>query len=201
MEPIQAILKNISRFITLTSEEEEYLGSILRVIKVRKKQAVCQPGFICRHKSFVFQGAMRAYIVDGDGQEHTITLAIEDWWISDFSSYVFQQSATQFVEAMEDSIIVQIEFHAEEELLAKYPRFEKYFRILSQRALAFLQTRVLSTISTTAEERYAAFVKNYPQIVSRTPQYALASYLGITTEFLSKIRNGRLKKDLPAKEK
>jgi CRP-like cAMP-binding protein len=201
MEPLEAIVRNISRFITLTPEEETYFTSILKIVKVRKKQAVCQPGFICRHKNFIFQGAMRAYILDGDGQEHTITLAIEDWWISDFSSYVFQQPATQFVEAMEDSVIVQIEYHAEEELLAKYPRFEKYFRILSQRALAFLQTRVLCTLSTTAEERYEAFVKNYPQIVSRTPQYALASYLGITTEFLSKIRNGKLKKDLPAKQK
>jgi CRP-like cAMP-binding protein len=201
MEPIQAIVNNISRFITLTPDEEEYFTSILKIIKVRKKQAVCQPGFICRHRTFIVQGAMRAYIVDSDGQEHTITLAIEDWWISDFSSYIFQQTATQFVEAMEDSVLVQIEYHAEEALLAKYPQFEKYFRILSQRALAFLQTRVLCTLSTTAEERYEAFVKNYPQIVSRTPQYALASYLGITTEFLSKIRNGKLKKDLPAKEK
>lgn len=194
MEPLQAILKNIDRFITLTPEEEEYFASILKITKVRKKQAVCQPGFVCRHKNYIFQGAMRSYILDGDGQEHTITLAIEDWWISDFSSYVFQQPATQFVEAMEDSTIVQIEFHAEEALLAKYPKFEKYFRILSQRALAFLQTRVLSTLSTTAGERYEDFVKNYPQIVSRTPQYALASYLGITTEFLSKIRNGKLRK-------
>jgi CRP-like cAMP-binding protein len=193
MEPLDAIVKNIARFVTLTPEEETYFRSIVRVTRVRKKQATVQPGFICRYKSFVAEGAMRAYMVDDDGQEHTITFAIEDWWISDFHSYVFQVPATQFVEAMEDSILIQIEHHVEEELLEKFPRFEKFFRILSQRALAVLQTRLLCSMSHSAEERYEKFAKANPEIVARVPQYALASYLGISTEFLSKIRNGKVR--------
>lgn len=194
MDAYEALVRNMERFIEPMQEEREYLQAIVRVTKVRKKQFICQPEFICRYKSYIFEGAMRSYFVDSNGQEHTIALAIEDWWISDFYSYLYQTPGTLFVEALEESSVVQLEYHAEEQLLERYPRFEKYFRILSIRALANLQKRMLSNLSMTAVERYDEFLTKYPLIASRVPQYALASYLGITTEFLSKIRSDKRKK-------
>jgi CRP-like cAMP-binding protein len=194
MDEFEALLHNMARFIAPTEEERQYLISVLRVIHVRKKQYVVQPEFACRYRSYIFKGAMRSYSVDADGQEHTIALAIEDWWISDFYSYVYQVPATLFVEALEDTTLIQLEYHLEEELLARYPKFEKYFRILSIRALANMQKRMLSNLSLSAVERYDEFLAKYPAIATRVPQYALASYLGMTTEFLSKIRRDKRSK-------
>jgi len=194
MDAQEAIIANIERFVTLSAEERQYFLSILRPATVRKKQYIVQPEFVCRYKSYIAQGALRSYFVDTNGQEHTIALSIEDWWISDFYSYLYQTPATLFVEALEESALLQLEYHAEEELLERYPIFEKYFRILSVRALANLQKRMLSNLSLTAVERYDEYLAKYPAIAARVPQYALASYLGISTEFLSKIRSDKRKK-------
>lgn len=140
------------------------------------------------------QGAFRAYFVADEGQEHTITFAIDDWWITDYNSYIFQQPATMFVVALEDSIILQLDYEKEQELKLQNHKFETFFRIMAERGLAAQQRRIISNLTQTAEERYETFSNKYPQIVQRVPQYALASYLGMTTEFLSRIRNKRVSK-------
>lgn len=129
-----------------------------------------------------------------EGQEHTITFAIDDWWITDYNSYIFQQPATMFVVALEDSIILQLDYEKEQELKLQNHKFETFFRIMAERGLAAQQRRIISNLTQTAEERYETFSNKYPQIVQRVPQYALASYLGMTTEFLSRIRNKRVSK-------
>ena len=136
---------------------------------------------------------MRAYLVDSKGQSHTIAFAIEDWWISDMNSYLNQEPATLFVEALEDSTLIQMDYLSEQQLLETIPKFERFFRIISQRSFAFLQRRMLSNLSKTAEERYDEFIQKYSSIANRVPQYTLASYLGFSTEFLSKIRNKKTK--------
>jgi CRP-like cAMP-binding protein len=191
MDAYEAIVGNVERFIRLTEEERQYFNSILQVTNVRKKQFVVQPEFVCRHHFFISKGAMRSYAVDPAGQEHTIVLGIDDWWITDVYSYVYQTPAALFVEAFEDSTIVKLEHNAEELLRERYPKFEKFFRILSMRALANFQRRTLSNLSLTAEQRYDEFLGQYPAIAARVPQYALASYLGMTTEHLSKIRGDK----------
>jgi CRP-like cAMP-binding protein len=194
MDAYEAIVGNVERFIQLTDEERQYFISILQVTNVRKKQYIVQPGFVCRHKNYILKGAMRSYFVEPGGQEHTIVLAIDDGWISDVYSYLYQTPATLFVEAFEDSTIVKLEYNAEQQLLERYPKFEKFFRIQSMRALANLQRRMLSNLSLTAEQRYDEYLEKYPAIAARIPQYALASYLGMTTEHLSKIRGEKRKK-------
>lgn len=194
MNDFSEIKKYVARHIQLTGEEENYFVSLLRITKVKKKQCIVQPEFTCKYRSYVVDGAMRAYLVDNNAQEHTIAFAIEDWWISDYNSYITQEPATLFVEAMEDTILVQIDYNAEQLLMETNPKFERFFRIITQRSFAFLQKRMLSNLCKTAEERYEEFIEKYPSIASRVPQYALASYLGFSTEFLSKIRNKRIKK-------
>jgi len=194
MDDFSTIVSYVSRHIELTEEEISYYTSLLKLKKVKKKQFIVQPDFICGHRTYILKGAMRSYLIDANGQEHTISFGIEDWWIADFNSYIFQQPATLFVEAMEDSILIQISYENEQKLLDTFPKFEKFYRILAQNGYAFLQRRILSDISLNATDRYEHFIKKYPLVAARVPQYALATYLGISHELLSKIRNKRVKK-------
>ena len=194
MDDFSAILKYIGRHIQLSVEEEAFYTSLLKLKKVRKKQFIVQPDFVCNHRTYIVKGAMRSYMLDANGQDHTVSFGIDDWWIADFNSYIFQQPATLFVEALEESILIQISYDDEQKLLETYPKFEKFYRILAQNGYAYLQRRILADISLTATERYENFLSKYPLVAVRVPQYALASYLGISHELLSKIRNKRVKK-------
>jgi CRP-like cAMP-binding protein len=194
MEDFLPVINYVERHIAITDEEKEYFCSLLRIIRVKKKQLIVQPDFVCKYKSYVVKGALRSYLVGNEGQEHTISLAIEDWWIADYHSYIHQVPATLFVEALEEGILIQIDYNAEQLLMETYPKFERFFRIISQRSLASTQHRMLSNLSKSAEQRLEEFEQKYPKIVNRVPQYILASYLGFSSEFLSKIRNNRAKK-------
>lgn len=189
-----AIINYIERFVTLTAAEREMVLSCFKEVKVKKRQLIVQPEFTARHRYYVLKGAFRAYIVADEGQDHTISFAIDDWWITDYNSYIFQQPATLFVVALEDSTVLQLDYASEQQLKQQDHKFETFFRIMAERGLAFQQRRIISNLTQTAEERYLNFVAAYPQIVQRVPQYALASYLGMTTEFLSRIRNNRVSK-------
>ena len=194
MSDFAPIIQNVGRFIDLTEEEKEIFASYLRVLKVRKKQFIVQPEFVCQYRTYVVEGALRAYLMTDDAQEHTIALAMDDWWISDFTSYIYQEPATLFVEAVEDSTLIQISYKNEQALMDRLPKFERFFRIHAQRGGAAIQRRMLSSLSQTAEQRYEELARKYPQMLQRFPQYVIASYLGMTTQFLSKIRNQKSKK-------
>jgi CRP-like cAMP-binding protein len=188
------IIEYIEKFVKLNEEERQLFTSCFKEVKIKKRQFIVQPNFTAKYRHYVLKGAFRAYVVADEGQDHTITFAIDDWWITDYNSYIFQQPATMFVVALEDSTILQIDFDKEQELKKANHKFETFFRIIAERGLAFHQRRIISNLTQTAEERYINFVDKYPQIVQRIPQYALASYLGMTTEFLSRIRNKRVSK-------
>jgi CRP-like cAMP-binding protein len=194
MDDFSPIVNYIKRHIDLSAEEEAYFISLLRMKKIRKKQFIVQPDFVCNHRTYIVKGALRSYLIDANGQDHTVAFGIDDWWISDFNSFFFRQPATLFVEALEASTIIQISYDDEQLLLNTHPKFEKFYRILAQNGYAFLQRRVLSDISLDATARYESFLQKYPLVAARVPQYALASYLGISHELLSKIRNKRVKK-------
>jgi len=194
MEDVLPVIDYISRYVDLSDAEKSHLATFLKITRVKKRQFIVQPGFVCRHKSYVIKGAFRGYLVDNEGKEHTLSFAIEDWWISDYSSLIYQEPATLFVEALEDSVLIQIEYEDEQKFLQEIPKLEKFERIITQRSLAFQQKRLLSNFTKTAEERYDEFMSKYSAIAKRVPQYALASYLGFSTEYLSKIRNRKISK-------
>lgn len=193
MDDFTPILSNVSRFIDLTGEEKEIFISHLRTVKVKKKQFIVQPDFVCNYRSYIIHGAFQVYLVCPNGQEHTIALAVEDWWTSDFASYINQEPATLFVEAIEDSTLIQLSYKDEQELYEQVPKFERFFRLQVERSGVAIQKRMLWSISKTAEERYDEFVKRYPAFLQRFPQYVIASHLGMTTQFLSKIRNQKVR--------
>ena len=188
MNDYQPILNNIKRYVALNSEEEAAFTAIIEPKVLKRKEFLVQPGMVCRHQSYVYKGALRNYFVSPDGAEHTLQFAIEDWFVSDFPSYVNQQPATLHIEALEDAIVHQIAYDRVEALCKVHSKFEHFFRLVAQKAFVFAQRRILTNLGMTAEERFIEFNTMYPEIVRRVPQYALASYLGITPEFLSKIR-------------
>lgn len=188
MSEYENILNNIRRYVPLDGKDEKQFISIVKTSKVKRRQFIVQPNFVCTHQTYVLEGSLRSYFVTDGGVEHTIQFAIEDWFISDFNSYLNQSPASLFVEALEDSTIQQIGYQDVEELCCENPKFERFFRMVSQKAFAYSQRRVLSNLGKSAEERYLEFFGLYPSIVQRVPQYTLASYLGISPEFLSKIR-------------
>lgn len=188
MQDYNNILGNIKRYVSLDEEDERQFVQIIRTTNVRRRQFIVQPGFVCSHQTYVLKGAFRSYLINKDGVDHTIQFAIDDWFISDFNSYINQTPASLYVEALEDSTIQQISFQDTEDLCSRNPKFERFFRLVAQKSFAFSQRRILSNLGMSAEERYLEFQKMYPAIVQRVPQYALASYLGMSAEFLSKIR-------------
>ena len=188
LKDYENILNNIKRYISLNEEDEQQFISIVRTTKIKRRQFIVQPNFVCSHQTYVLKGVLRSYFVNNEGIDYTIQFAIEDWFISDFNSYINQTPASLFVEAIENSIVQQISYKEVEELCDKNPKFERFFRLVAQKSFAFSQRRVLSNLGKSAEERYLEFFSLYPSIVQRVPQYALASYLGMSPEFLSKIR-------------
>ncbi|HVU98024.1 MAG TPA: Crp/Fnr family transcriptional regulator [Puia sp.] len=181
------------KFVPLSEKEAMDFMAPFQEVKVRKRQFIVQPGFVARHRWWVIQGALRGYVVGDAGEDYTIQLAIEEWWISDYNSYIFQQPASMFVVALEDCVLLQISHEDEKELKAANHKFETFFRILGERSTASMQRRIIMNLTHTAEERYHYFLENYPLMADRLPQYVIASFLGMTTEFLSKIRNRKVK--------
>lgn len=194
MDHYQALIHHINKRISLSEDEMQEFISCFKINKVKKRQFIIQPDFVPKYRNFVVQGAFRAYVVAEEGAEHTIQFAVEDWWISDYSCYISQQPASMFVMAMEDSIILQIDFESEQKLKASNHKYETFFRIMAERSFAGMQRRLISNLTKTAEERYHEFEKKYPLIAGRVPQYALASFLGMTTQYMSKLRNTRVSK-------
>ncbi|QMW02249.1 Crp/Fnr family transcriptional regulator [Spirosoma foliorum] len=194
MDALDPFIRHIQARVALTDEELQELLAAFKLKKVKKKQFIIQPDFVATHRSYVLQGALRSYVVDQSGAEHTIQFALEDWWISDYNSYLYQKPATLFVVALEDSTLVQIDYENEQRLKAANHKFETFFRIGAERTAAYHQRRIISALTRTAEERYTDFLEAYPTAAQRLPQYAIASYLGMTTEFLSKIRHDKVKR-------
>ncbi|MBY0535606.1 MAG: Crp/Fnr family transcriptional regulator [Chitinophagaceae bacterium] len=184
----ELILKNISRFVTLTPEEIQYFTSTLKEKKLKKRQFLVQEGDVCRSTYFVNKGCLRSYYTDKDGVEHNIQFSIEDWWAGDMASFITQKPSKISVIALEDSDLLVLDRQVQEDVFAKIPKFERFFRNLLQNAFVSAQERILANLSETAEERYLNFRKKYPEMDRRLPQNQIASFLGVTPESLSRIR-------------
>ncbi|MES2133886.1 MAG: Crp/Fnr family transcriptional regulator [Bacteroidota bacterium] len=185
----EKITSYVEKFVRLTEKEKIEFTKRFKETRIKKRQFIVQPGFVPKCRYFVIKGALRAYVIGDEGKDHTIQFAMEDWWISDFNSYINQQPASMFVVALEDCILLQISFEDEQTLKALNHKFETFFRYKAELSTAFMQSRIITNLTKSAKERYDLFIKGHPKLAQRVPQYALASYLGITTQFLSKIRN------------
>ncbi len=183
----------INQIVHLTKEEEELLKQKVRYREYRKDQFIVQQGDICRHVNFIIKGCTKAYYLDNDGQEHIVMFSIENWWASDMGSFITQTPADYNVQCIENTNLIQLDYVVIEELYEEIPKLERFFRKITERALVAAQKRIVRNFSKTAKERYLIFKESYPEIEQRIPQYMIAYYLGITKEFLSKIKSQILK--------
>ncbi|SFE82733.1 Crp/Fnr family transcriptional regulator [Flavobacterium xueshanense] len=183
------INKNISRYVTFDADELEIFDSLLQYKAVPKKTIMLQIDEMCSFEAFVIKGCVRKYYIDANGFEVILQFAIENAWISDisFSNYEDKPSRV-YIETLEDCKFFMFSPETKEELFSKAPKFERAFRILVQRSLAVTQDRLFNTISKTATEKYLEFLEHYPTLSQRVAQHYIASYLGISAEFLSKVR-------------
>jgi CRP-like cAMP-binding protein len=183
-----SLIRHLSRCISLEPQEITLLTESFKPRHLKKKDFLLHQGEVSRFETFVNKGCLRAFYINNKGEEHIVQFAVEDWWIGDMYSFLTQTPAMYTIEALEDCELLQIDKNGLEELYLKLPKMERFFRIIIQNAFVASQKRIISAMSQTADERYLAFIEKYPAIEQRIPQYQVAAYLGITPEFLSRIR-------------
>jgi len=181
------------KLLLLDEDERSMVEYAFKERRVKRRHLILQKGDICKHHTFVVKGCFRMYTVDEKGKEHNLQFAIENWWITDIGSFYSEEPSLLYIEALENSTILQL---AKEEQLKTFDnslKFNKIFRSLTENALVSAHRRILENISSTAEERYLDFAKRYPYFFNRISNVQIASYLGVTPEFLSTIRKKLVK--------
>jgi CRP-like cAMP-binding protein len=189
------ILNNVRKHIQLSNEEISYFTSLMKYKEISRKDFLLKEGEIAKNIYFIHSGALKAYYLDTQSNENIIMLAIDDWWITDMYSFAMGKPAIQYIDAIEDTKLLQLSRNDFDQLLSKVPAFERFFRILMQNAYIREQLRIIQNLSLPAEERYLNFLKKYPHLVQRVTQKQIASYIGVSPEFLSAMRR-RLKKNI-----
>lgn len=187
------LIDYIHKYIALTSEEIDLLEEQTTYRKYLKGQYIVQQGDVCRYESFVVKGCLKTFYMDKDGLEHVVLFGIENWWAADLGSFLTQTTADYNVQCLEHTEVIQFSFDSLELLYQKIPKLERFFRLIIQKAFVTSEKRIIRNFSLSAKERYIEFKNLYPQIEQRVPQYLIASYLGITKEFLSKVRSEIIK--------
>ena len=186
------LISYFQNMLPLTEEEVEMITSKFQPRLYRKRQFILQEGDVCNVFNFIVSGCLRMYKIDEAGTTHIIQFAIENWWISDMGSFYSQKPSELSIEAVEDTTVLQIKHDDLLDLYTRAPKFDRLFRVLIEKSLIGMQHRLLQNISSDARIRYESFLKQYPDLANRIPNTYIASYLGITPEFLSKIRNERV---------
>jgi CRP-like cAMP-binding protein len=185
---IEPLIAFFDSYVPLSAEEKDDLKLHVKGRKFKRKEFFLQEGQVCRHYGFVVTGCFRTYGVDTAGKEYNLQFAPENDWIVDIASFYSEKPSKLFIETLEPCDILLIEKSDLIDFYRKYRNFARYFKVIFENKFVEMQNRVLQNISSTAEERYLAFLEHYPQLANRLPSVQIASYLGVTPEFLSKIR-------------
>ena len=183
-----SLTDHIKQYIDLTKAEEELICSAATIKTIKKKSYLLEPNHVCKDLYFVSKGCLRLYFINKKLNEQITLFAIENWWMTDYESFDGGRSSSYYIQAVENSEIISITKTKLDELFAAVPKLERYFRIVQQRAFSATLTRIKYIYGMTDEERYLHFSSLFPAFMQRVPQYMLASYLGFTPQFMSKIR-------------
>lgn len=190
----EAFDNNLSSCVSLSKEELDCMHGFFQHKIYRKKTMLLSDGQVCNFESYLVKGCVKKYYIDPNGDEVILQFAVEDWWVSDMVSFTEQVPSRLYIETLEETELLQITYQDKELLFKQIPKLERVFRLLVQRAYTVLENRFFTGITASAEERYLNFIKKYPALPQRVPQYQIASYLGITPEALSRIRASLLRK-------
>jgi CRP-like cAMP-binding protein len=192
----ETLYKYINNYVStpLSENEFELMQGFFTPKKIKRKQYFLQAGEVCKSFGFIIKGAMRHYLVDDKGVEHIVHLGIENWWVGDRESWVMLKPSTYYIEAWEDTELLLITRADTLKLAHQFPPFNELLLLLDERNNIAAQRRIASSISFTAEKRYADFINSHPDFLQRFPQHFIASYLGVTKETLSRVRKQALQK-------
>lgn len=185
---ISPLIEHLNSYLPLTEEETAELEKRVKPKTVKRRQFILSAGDVCKHYNFIVEGCFNMHKVDENAKEHNMHFAIENQWITDIGSFHSEQPSQLYIEAIEPSKILQI---SKQDLIYFYEqsiKFNRIFRVIVENEFVLLQNRLLQTISTPAERRYLEFIELYPNLFNRISNVQVASYLGITPEFLSNIR-------------
>ncbi|GJH40006.1 hypothetical protein RCZ04_05560 [Capnocytophaga sp. HP1101] len=182
------LISYFNRLCPLTEEETALVNRLFTTRTYRKRYFVLQEGDIATHFHFIEKGCLKLYKTDDKGNEHIIQFATENHWITDINSFQNHTPARLAIEALEDTTVWQITHEKLEQLYTEVPKFNLIFRKLSERNQQVLQSRILEMLSGNAQDCYTSFAQRYPELLLRLPQTQIASFIGITPEFLSKMK-------------
>ena len=191
---IQPLLECFKKYLPLNGAETKLLSERVTQRQIKRRQMILQEGFVCKHYTFVAQGCFKMYGVDEKGNEHNLSFAAENDWIADLGSFYSEKPSKLFIEAIEPSTILQIEKPDLLYMFINVPKFDRNFRVIVEEKFIELQNRLLQSFSSNAHQRYLDFLEQYRELALRLPNTQIASYLGITPEFLSRIRGEKLSK-------
>ena len=193
---MQSLFKDFEEILPLSADEAALIESLITKSNIKRKGLILKEGQVGRHYTFVIKGCFKMYGIDDKGFSHNIQFAAEGDWIADIGSFYTQTASKLYIEAVEGSEIYQINQPNLYGLFIEVHKVNRMFKVISENNFVEIQNRVLQNFSSTAEQRYLSFLKQYPHLSNRLPNTQIASYLGITPEFLSKIRKGLSKKGL-----
>lgn len=188
------ILENISKHVSLTSEEEKFFLSKMETKHVKAKTILLSAGEVSKETYFVNSGILRSFNINDNIIEHVLHFACEGWWMSDMYSYISEKPGNLFIEVIEDAELTVISKENLQELFRQIPKLERFFRILAENSLVAHQERLMDNLSLTAEERFEKFCLKYPTLIQKISQKNVASYIGVTPEFFSKMKSKMLRK-------
>ena len=191
---VAQILDNIAKIVTLTPEEQAFFLSKTETKNFRAKTILQNAGQVCKAGYFVNSGLLRSFNINDNIVEHVMSFACEGWWISDMYSLLSQKPGNLFIEVLENAEVVILSKENQEQLYHEIPKLERFFRILTENSLIANQERLMDNLSLTAEERFEKFCGKYPTLIQKIPQKQIASYIGVTPEFFSKMKARMLKK-------
>ncbi|RYZ45063.1 MAG: Crp/Fnr family transcriptional regulator [Sphingobacteriales bacterium] len=183
----ELLLQHVKQHIELSGEEEEYFLGLFQPRALKARHFLYHEGDISKGQAFVTSGCLRSYAIDQNGFEHILQFAPAGWWIGDMHSLIHQQPGKLTIDAVENSEMLFVYKTDLGELFQRIPKFEHYFRVLLERSLITYQNRLLDNLSLTARERYENFCRHYPTLIQQLPQKQVASYIGVTPEFLSRM--------------
>ncbi|MDR2273415.1 MULTISPECIES: Crp/Fnr family transcriptional regulator [unclassified Sphingobacterium] len=185
---IEVLHLNISRNISSSQTDISQFCNLFRPKSIQKKDFLLRAGEVCKFEAFITKGLFKVYHIDTKGTEQTLYFGMEDWWLTDIDSFSNQTPSQLFIEAIEDSEVLIISKKDKDFAYENFPFVEKLFRIMTQKTHTALQRRMIDNLGKTADQRYLDFIENYPSLNQRLTNLQIAAYLGISHEFLSKIR-------------
>ena len=185
---VPVFINQIRRHVELNEHEVQILSKFVRPLSLKKKEYLLKEGQVCRALYFVEKGCLRMFFINNKTAEQITQFALEGWWISDYFSFMDNKPSDYYIQTIEKSELLSIDMSSFDDLLREIPQMERYFRIIMQRALAASQLRIKYMFEMTKEEFYLHFNASFPDFVQRVPQYMIASYLGLTPEYVSELR-------------